>query len=186
MSSISRISSSSSAAVIAPPSMVSFRSMRKQVVRCRGSSPPWQPRTLIFISVPLVPETLFHLEKLQVFLHLAGIGHEHALRHQRDDSRLGSLVHRLLDLLRAHAHAPVQLVEIDVHELALRGLLPPFDRRLPEVMHDAAVRVAQEEVLYLFVGLLQSNGKLFDLEHRDYDISADHRSITLWHRYSYL
>src|SRR2546427_13170656 len=98
MSSISRISSGSSAAVIAPPSMVSFRSMRKQVVRCRGSSPPWQPRTLIFISVPLVPETLFHLEKLQVFLHLAGIGHEHALRHQRDDSRLGSLVHRLLDL----------------------------------------------------------------------------------------
>src|SRR5436305_10663317 len=103
MSSILTMSSSSSAAVIAPPSMASFSSMRKQVVRCRGSSPPWQPRTLIFI---LVPEPLFHFEKLQVFLHFASIGNEHALGHQRDDPRLAGLVHRLLYLLRAPAPAP--------------------------------------------------------------------------------
>src|ERR1700693_38279 len=108
MSSILRMSSSSRAAVMAPPSMASFPSIRKQVVRCRGSSPPWQPRTLIFISIP---EPLFHLEKLEILLHLARIGHHHALRNQGDDPRLGGLVHRLLHLLRGNAHPPVQLVQ---------------------------------------------------------------------------
>src|SRR3954469_11375099 len=97
MSSISRISSSSRAEVMAPPSMVSFPSIRKQVVRCRGSSPPWQPRTLIFISIP---EPLFHLEKLEILLHLAGVRHHHALRNQGDDPRLRGLVYRLLHFLR--------------------------------------------------------------------------------------
>src|ERR671935_270734 len=146
MSSILTMSSSSSAAVMAPPSMASFSSMRKQVVRCRGSSPPWQPRTLIFISVP---EPLFHLEKLEVFLHFAGIGNEHALRDQGDDPRLGGLVDRLLDLLRAHAHPHVQLVQVHSDQLALRGVLSPLQRRLPEIMYDAAVRVAHQELRVL-------------------------------------
>src|SRR3954470_13391860 len=116
MSSIATMSSSGSAAVMAPPSMVSFPSRRKQVVRCPGSSPPWQPRTLIFI---LVPEPLFHFEELEVLLHLPGVRHDDALGHERDDPRLGGLVDRFLHLGGGDPHPAVQLVEIDRHELSL-------------------------------------------------------------------
>src|SRR5437762_9736211 len=171
MSSILTMSSSSSAAVIAPPSMASFSSMRKQVVLCRGSSPPWQPRTLIFISVP---EPLFHLEKLKVFLHLPSIGDQHSLRHQRDDPRLGGLVDRLLHVLRAHAHPHVQLIQVHADQPALRGVLSPLQRSLPEIMHDSAVRVAKKQVFNLFVRLLEAVGELLDQPDGNLDIASNH------------
>src|SRR2546428_14196206 len=102
MSSTRAISSSPRTEVIAPPSTHSFPSMRKQVVRCLGSSPPWQPRTRSFMwtgrLLPWlrVPEPFLHLEELQVFLHLAQIRHHHALGHQDDDAGLGDLVERHL------------------------------------------------------------------------------------------
>src|SRR3954469_6689006 len=172
MSSISRISSSSRAEVMAPPSMVSRPSIRKQVVRCRGSSPPWQPRTLIFI---LVPEPLFHLEKLEILLHLARIGHHHALRHQRDDARLGGLAHRLLHLFGGNAHAAVQFGQVHRHQLALGRLLAALVGGLQQMVDHAAVGVAHEEIFNLLVRLLQPVGELLDQSHRDLHVAADHR-----------
>src|SRR5207237_7016476 len=97
MSSILSMSSSLRTPVIAPPSRHIFWSSRKQVVRNPGSSPPWQPRTRIFM---LIPEPLFHLEKIEIFLHFAGVGDDHAFGDDGDDPRLGGLVDGLLDLLR--------------------------------------------------------------------------------------
>src|SRR5207248_10202743 len=102
MSSIRRISSSCRTEVIAPPSTHSFPSMRKQVVRCLGSSPPWQPRTRSFMgfsSAPSwlgVPEPFLHLQELQILLHLGQIRHHDALGDHGDDAGLGDLVERLL------------------------------------------------------------------------------------------
>src|ERR1700682_43855 len=172
MSSILRISSSSRAAVMAPPSMVSFPSIKKQVVRCLGSSPPWQPRTLICI---LVPEPLFHFQELQILLHLARVGHQDPIRDQRDDPGLGGLVHRLLDLRGGHAHPAVQLVEVDRDMLALRRVLAPLHRCLPQIVDHAAAGIAQEQVLDLLVGFLQPVRKFLDQADGDLHVPADHR-----------
>src|SRR5256885_22941 len=120
-----------------PPSMVGWPSSKKQVVLKPWSDPPWQPSTLIFTM--LVPEPFLHFEEFEVFLHLAQVGHHHALGDHGDDARLGRLVDRLLHLGACEAHPPVQFVEVDRHQLALRRVLAPLARGLHEEVDHARV-----------------------------------------------
>src|SRR5579871_4039376 len=96
--------SSGSVAVSAPASRQRTSSIRKQVVRCLGSSPPWQPKTC---SLTLeVSELPLHLQVLKKVVQPRRVVDRHPIAAALDQPRPLQLVEHEADRRLPEAYLP--------------------------------------------------------------------------------